>query len=468
MPTADLQSLLLSGDDARPIHFMGAGGAGMSALAELLSGRGVRITGCDANATAAAEMARIGVSFAAGHDPGHVQDARAVVVTAAVRREHPELERARELGIPVVRRADALGATVQSARTVVAVAGTHGKTTTTAFTTDALASAGLDPTGLAGGRVPAWGGHLWKGGDDVIVVEADEYDRSFLSITPGIAIITNVEADHLDIYADLSDICRTFEQFVRPARVIVCCAESEAARNLKMPGTAEVIRYGFDAPDARLRAAQVQPAGAGYALKLEFDGKHLGALSLGVPGRHNVLNALAAVATGLGLGVELEQMRAGLESFGGVERRFQRLGAPGGVLIVDDYAHHPTEITATLEAARSAQPGARIVAAFQPHLYSRTRDFLDDFAAALSAADAVFLTGIYAAREQPIEGITSDLIASRMTTLGRAPEWTGERSELAYALAGYVQEGDVVLTLGAGDVTRTAYELRDLLTGASR
>jgi UDP-N-acetylmuramate--alanine ligase len=468
MNATDLATLLSPGEDGRPVHFMGIGGAGMSALAELLAGRGVRITGCDANATAAPEMARIGVAFSAGHDPDHVHEARAVVVTAAVRREHPELERAREMAIPVVRRADALGVAVQSARTVVAVAGTHGKTTTTALTTDALAAAGVDPTGLAGGRVPAWGGHLWKGGDDVIVVEADEYDRSFLSITPGIAILTNVEADHLDIYADLADISRAFEQFMRPARVIVCCAESGTACNLAMPSTAEVIRYGFDAAGARLRATDLRPSVSGYTLTVVYDGRKLGALSLAVPGRHNVLNALAAVGAGIGLGLDLEQVRAGLESFAGVERRFQRLGAPGGVLIVDDYAHHPTEIAATLEAARSTQPGARVVAVFQPHLFSRTRDLLDDFAAALSTADVVFLTDIYAAREQPIEGISSELIASRMAALGRAPQWTGTRGELARALAGYVREGDVVLTLGAGDVTRTAYELRDLLAGASR
>jgi UDP-N-acetylmuramate--alanine ligase len=463
MNRSDLQSLLALGDDERPLHFMGIGGAGMSALAELLVNRGVRLEGCDSNPGAAPELTRLGVTVAAQHDPAHAELARAIVVTAAVTRDHPELERARSLGIPVIRRADALGAAVSEARTVVAVAGTHGKTTTTALTTDALAAAGLDPTGLAGGRVPAWGGHLWRGGENVIVVEADEYDRSFLSITPGVAVITNIEADHLDIYSDLADIRAAFEQFARPARIIVCCADDEVARTLSTSSTAEVVRYGIESPDARLRAVRVQPSGAGYWFAVEYDGEELGEIRLPVAGRHNVRNSLAAIGTGLALGMSLSQMRPGLESFAGVDRRFQRIGKFRGVTIVDDYAHHPTEIAATLDAARAAAPGARVVAAFQPHLYSRTRDFSGEFAQALLAADAVFLTDIYGARERAIPGVTSDVIAKPMAASGRPPAWCGSRQELAGQLAGFVREGDIVLTLGAGDITRTAYELRDLL-----
>ncbi|HUF65949.1 MAG TPA: UDP-N-acetylmuramate--L-alanine ligase [Gemmatimonadaceae bacterium] len=461
METETLTQLLTT-DDPRPVHFMGAAGAGMSALAELLARRGVRITGCDVNPGAAAEMARIGVSFSAGHDPLHVDAVRAVVVTAAVQRDHPELERARSLGIPVIRRADALAATVRAAK-VIGVAGTHGKTTTTVMVTDALAAAGLDPTGVAGGRVAAWGGHLWRGGDEIIVVEADEYDRSFLALEPAIAIVTNVEADHLDIYADLAEITRTFERFVTPARVIVTCGDDGSACGLRTPNSAEVIRYGISSPDARLVATKVRQDGLAQEFEVKFDGKPLGSVRLNVPGTHNVLNALAAIGCGLALGIELGQMRPGLEGFTGVDRRFQRIAATGGVTIVDDYAHHPTEITATLQAARAAFPGARIVAAFQPHLYSRTRDFAEDFAAALSRADVVFLTGIYAAREAPIPGVTSAVVADALERLGHPPRWTGARTDLPAALAQHTQPGDVILTMGAGDITLSAYALRDML-----
>lgn len=461
---ADLLAQLLGSDDPRPIHFMGAAGAGMSALAELLARRGVRITGCDANAGGAAEMLRIGVDFSVGHDPLHVESARAVVVTAAVPRGHPELERARSLGVPVIRRADALAAAV-SAASVIGVAGTHGKTTTTALVTDALVAAGLDPTGVAGGRVAAWGGHLWRGGDEIIIVEADEYDRSFLALEPRIAVVTNVEADHLDIYADLADITRTFEQFINRARVIVACGDDRSACRLRTPSSAEVIRYGISSPDARLIASEVSEDGVAQRFDVAFDGKQLGSVKLGVPGTHNILNALAAIGCGLALGTTLERMRPGLEAFAGVDRRFQKVATLGGVTVVDDYAHHPTEIAATLQAARAAFPAARVVAAFQPHLYSRTRDFADDFAAALARADAVFLADIYAAREAPISGVTSAVVADALARLGRPPLWSGARTDLAAVLSQHARPGDVIITMGAGDITLTAYELRDLLAG---
>jgi UDP-N-acetylmuramate--alanine ligase len=459
---ADELAQLLAADDPRPIHFMGVAGAGMSALAELLAGRGVRITGCDANSAAAAEMTRIGVRFSSGHDPRHLDGVRAVVVTAAVPGDHGELERARALGIPVIRRADALAATVRSAKTI-GVAGTHGKTTTTVMVTDALAAAGLDPTGIAGGRVTAWGGHLWRGGDEIMVVEADEYDRSFLALDPAIAVVTNIEADHLDIYGDLAEITRAFEQFVSHAHVIVTCGDNQGACRLRTPSSVEVIRYGTGSAEARLVASEARHDGVSQQFDVRFDGKPLGTIRLGVPGIHNVLNALAAIGCGLALGLELEQMRPGLEGFAGVERRFQKIGTAAGVTVIDDYAHHPTEITATLQAARTAFPGARIIAAFQPHLYSRTRDFADEFAAALSRADMVLLVAIYAAREAPIPGVTSAVVATALERLGCPPVWVGARPDLAAAVAQHVQPGDVVLTMGAGDVTSSAYELRERL-----
>jgi UDP-N-acetylmuramate--alanine ligase len=463
--------MLLLSPDPRPVHFVGVAGAGMSALAELFVRRGARVTGCDAHAEGAADLRALGVEVAQGHDPAHVAGARAVVVTSAMPKDHPELAAARAAGLPVIRRAEALAEAVAGGLTI-GISGTHGKTTTTVLTTEALAAAGLAPTGVVGGRVGAWGGNLRFGGAERFVVEADEYDRSFLALTPGVAVVTNVEADHLDIYADLADIVAAFAEFAGRARFVVACADDAGANGLPYPASAEVVRYSVARsaahpggaegghPDARLVARDFAPTAAGgAAFVVEFDGKALGTLALRVPGVHNARNALAAVGVGLLLGADLAAMRPGLEGFGGVERRFERLGEAGGVLVVDDYAHHPTEVEATLAAARAAYPGRRRVAAFQPHLYTRTRDFAGAFGRALAAADEVLLAEIYPARERPLPGVTAALVADALAEAGRAPSWRGERAGLAAALAARVRPGDLVLTIGAGDVTRTGPEL---------
>jgi UDP-N-acetylmuramate--alanine ligase len=451
--------------DRRPVHFIGIAGAGMSALAELFVRRGVVVTGCDAAGDPTGDLARLGISVARGHDPAHVTEIRAAVVTSAVARDHPEVERARALGVPVIRRAEALAEAV-SGGVLVAIAGTHGKTTTTVMATEALAAAGRDPTGVVGGRVGAWGGNLRPGGVSLHVVEADEYDRSFLALRPTVAVVTNVEADHLDIYADLGDIRDAFAQFLRTAQWVILCADDAGANTLPVPSTAEIVRYGTSSSDARLVARDIQVTPDGSRFDVVYDGETLGSLALRVPGLHNVRNALAAVGVGIATGVTLDEMQPGLERFTGVERRFQRLGDAAGVTIIDDYAHHPTEIRATLDAARASFPGRRIVAAFQPHLYSRTRDFATEFGSALAAADAVFLTDIYPAREQPIAGVSADLIATAMVRSGRPAAWQGARTALVAALTGEVRPGDVVLTLGAGDITATGPELLRALGGA--
>src|SRR5215217_5589798 len=456
---------LLPASDPRPVHFVGIAGAGMSALAELFARRGAAVSGCDANPTQVDDLRRLGIDVVAGHSPAHVAGARALVVTSAMPKDHPELVAAREAGLPVIRRAEALAEAVSGGR-IVGIAGTHGKTTTTVMTTEALAAAGLEPTGVVGGRVGSWGGNLRFAGEDVFVVEADEYDRSFLALTPTVAVVTNVEADHLDIYADLDDIHRTFERFASPARTIVLCADDAGANKLAMPSTAEVIRYGIHSTDARLLAVDVRTEGGGSLFEVEYDDEMLGEVELSVPGLHNVLNSLAAIASGLALGVTVEAMRPGLASFRGVERRFQRLGVANGVEVVDDYAHHPTEIKATLAAARTAFPARRIVAAFQPHLYSRTRDFAREFGEALAAADSVFVADIYPAREQPIPGVTAGLIVDSTRDAGGTVTWQGARNSLASELARSVRDGDVVLTIGAGDITKTGPELLAAL-GAS-
>ncbi len=324
----------------------------------------------------------------------------------------------------------------------------------------------LDPTGIVGGRVGTWGSNLRLGGHDRFVVEADEYDRSFLALTPGVAVVTNVEADHLDIYGDLAAIRSAFTEFTSRARYVVLCADDEGAATLPMHTDAEVLRYSAadgretGHPDARLVGRDVRATAAGGSTcEVVWDGRTLGTLTLAVPGLHNVRNALAALGVGLLLGATFPELRPGLEAFRGVERRFERLGETAGVLVIDDYAHHPTEVDATLAAARAAYPGRRLVVAFQPHLYTRTRDFARAFARSLAGADVALVADIYPAREAPIAGVTADLVTDAMREAGSPAAWRGPRETLTDALATCVHAGDVVLTIGAGDVTRTGPEL---------
>lgn len=458
---------LIDPKDPRPIHFMGIAGAGMTALAELCARRGARVTGCDQNPAGVPDLARRGVNAMCGHDSSHVAGHRALVVSSAIPKDHPEVARAAAAGIPVIRRAEAL-ADATSGGTLVGIAGTHGKSTTTVMSTEALKAAGIDATGVVGARVAAWSGNLSGGADDVFVVEADEYDRSFLALSPEVAVVTNIEADHLDVYRNLLDIRGAFAQFVRGARWIVLCADDRYANLVPTPPSAEVMRFGIGSPDARLVARAIETRNGNTSFDVRWDGRSAGRVTLGVVGEHNVFNALAALAIGLvRWGVTVEQMAPGLAGFTGAERRFQRVGEARGVTIVDDYAHHPTEIRATLSAARLSFPGRRVLVAFQPHLYSRTRDFAGDFGAVLAKADLTFLADIYGAREEPIDGVSSGLIADAMAPAGRAPAWRGPRADLAEALARAVRSGDVVLTLGAGDITSTGPELLARLQSAT-
>ena len=453
--------------DPRPVHFVGIAGAGMSALAELFVRRGIAVTGCDANPSGADDLRRLGIAVTA-HDPAHVSGARALVVTSAMPKDHPELQRARERGVPVIRRAEALGE-VTRGHELVAIAGTHGKTTTTVMTTEALSAASRNPTGLVGGRVSSWSGNLRSGSDRLYVVEADEYDRSFLALTPTVAVVTNIEADHLDIYGNIADIRAAFAQFISPARTIVLCGEDAGIAAMRLPGGSEVIRYAIAGAraerDARLVAREPRQEGNGMVYDAEYDGEPLGTVKLNVPGRHNILNSLAALGAGLALGAPAPELMHGLGAFRGVERRFERVGEARGVTILDDYAHHPTEISATLAAARGAFPGHRVLVAFQPHLFSRTRDFAREFATSLAAADALYLTEIYPSRERPVPGITSSLIVEHLGQDDAKLMWRGERRDLARTLAADARSGDVIVFMGAGDITESGPELLSLLEG---
>jgi UDP-N-acetylmuramate--alanine ligase len=439
----------------------------MSALALIARHRGVAINGCDSDTSGsgAADLTALGVHVWPGHEPSHLDGVRAVVVTAAVPREHPELERARALNLPIVRRADALGELVASG-SLVAVAGTHGKTTTTVMVTEALTAAGRNPTGLAGGRVAAWGGNARIGGDELFVVEADEYDKAFLSLQPTIAVVNNVEADHLECYGSVAALEDAFVDFAGRAERVIIGADDAGADRVALRLTAPVWRVGLGpTADVRIRAVRLEPGGSRATIMLP--GGNTVELQLAVPGMHNVRNAAAAIGVLQALGADVQLGAEALSRFHGVGRRFERLGEAGGVTVVDDYAHHPTEVSATLSAARQAFPGRRVVAVFQPHLYSRTALHGEALGKALAAADMVVVAPIYGAREQPLAGVTHHIVVRGATRAGAATVAVRDRAGLTNHLARAVRAGDVVFTLGAGDVTRVGPELLHMLKNGS-
>ncbi len=438
-----------------PIHFVGVGGAGMFALAELLLRQGGRVSGCDLKESQALDDLRaLGAEIHVGHDEVHVEQVSALVVTSAVPADHREMLRARERGIPVLKRGQALGACV-NAGCVVAIAGTHGKTTTTAMATEVLATAGKNPTGLVGGRVPGWSGNLRYGSDDLFVVEADEYDRSFHTLTPDVAVVTNLEADHLDVYGNLEGVRESFLTFLRGMRNggrIVACADDHGAASL-LPG-AGVAGYSYGtSAGSMLRGIDVRVTSTTTSCRVVEEGVEVGELILSIGGVHNLRNALAAAAVSRALGAEWAAILEALASFRGVRRRLERLGEASGVIVIDDYAHHPTEIEATLLAAHSMFPGARIVAAFQPHLYSRTRDFADAFGVSLASADLAYVTDVFPAREAPILGITGETVVAALEQAGLSDvRYVAEVGALAEALLDELRPGDVLVTLGAGSI----------------
>jgi UDP-N-acetylmuramate--alanine ligase len=433
--------------DPRPVHFVGIAGAGMSALAMLALRRGVSVTGSDRVPEGAPDLPGLGAQVVAGAAPQLVDGARAVVVSAAIAADHPDLVRARALGVPVVSRKRAL-ADLVAGHATVAIAGTHGKTTTTVMTTEALAAAGLDPTGLAGGRVTDWGGNARVGADRLFVVEADEYDQAFLELQPTIAVVNNVEPEHLECYGGSADAMEAaFAEFAGRARQVLVGTGNAGADRVAGRLGPGVWRFGPGAADVALEDVELTSARSTAVVR--FPGEQRVRLSLSVPGMHNLRNAAAALGVACALGADLQAAAAALGRFGGVGRRFERRGEAGGVAVVDDYAHHPTELAATLAAARQAYPERRLVAVFQPHLYSRTALQGAAMGEALRAADVAFVTEVYAAREAPIPGVTGALVAA---AAGNA-RFVADQAALLDEVTGALRPGDVVLTLGAGDIT---------------
>ncbi len=456
---------------AGPIHFMGIGGAGMCALAEAVARAGREVTGCDSDpGRSARRLQELGVAVAHGHDPAHVAGAAALVVSAAIPADHPEIQAAREAGLPVLKRAQALAQWVNQGRGL-GVAGTHGKTTTTALLTEILATAGLDPTGFVGAEVVGWESNLRRGDHDLFVVEADEYDRSFLHLRPEVAVVTNVEADHLDIYGSVEGVREGFRAYlsqVVPGGAVVACADDPGAGALLqgLPRTVTPVSYGFSA-GAVFRGIELRSEDGGVRFQVKEEGRDRGHLVVRLPGVHNARNALAAAAAARRLGVEWPAIREGLVRFRGVARRFQRLAPGAPVEVIDDYAHHPTEVAAPLAAALAAFPGRRVVAVFQPHLFSRTQAFHREFGEALAGAHVVWLTDVYPAREAPIPGVNGELVAQSAREAGAvAVRYHGELESLAEAVAHSLRPGDICLVMGAGSVERVGPEVVRLLGGA--
>lgn len=442
----------------KQIHMVGIGGIGMSSVAEVLLNRGYRVTGSDLQKTEVTErLEALGATIYEGHAAEQVGAADAVVYSSAVRPDqNVETLEADHRRIPRIPRAEILGELMRM-KFGVGVAGTHGKTTTTSMTGMVVTEGGFDPTIIVGGKVTVFGSNAVAGAGDIIIVEADEYDRTFLRLTPALAVITNVEADHLDIYDDLGDIQDAFVQYANTVPFFgaaIVCLDDPSVQALIGRIERRVVTYGTSR-QAEIRAENVRQDG--FTTRFDVFVRHeaLGTVELQVPGLYNVRNALAAMAVGIELEMPFDKIRAGLGRFSGVERRFQRVGEAAGVLVLDDYAHHPTEVRATLEAASAGWPERRIVAVFQPHLYSRTRDFQDDFGRAFFDADVLVVTDVYPAREAPVEGVDGALIADLAHRYGhRAVHYVEDKQALPEALAALVQEGDLVMTLGAGDVWR--------------
>jgi len=428
----------------------------MSALALVALKRGLLVTGSDLDIGGCQDLRDAGAAVHAGHDAAYVGAARAVVVSAAIPEGHPEVAQARVKGIPIVPRKEALAGLIAGG-TVVGLSGTHGKTTTTVMTTEALAAAGFDPTGLAGGRVAAWGGNARIGGTAYYVVEADEYDQAFLALQPTVAVVNNVEPDHLECYGSLLELEAAFVEFAGRGTTALIGTDGEGADRVAATLGARATRFGPGADGVRLEGVSTRPEGSSGTVT--FPDGQVVTLTLRVPGTHNLRNATAALAVAHALGADLEAASRGLAEFRGVGRRFERLGSHGGVELVDDYAHHPTELVVTLAAARQVFPGRRLVAVFQPHLYSRTAAHHGAMGSALAAADLAVVTEIYKAREEPIPGISGVLVAEAVRSAGGTVIFAPDRAGLADVVTPLIQRGDVVLMLGAGDITRLGPEL---------
>lgn len=454
--------------NTRHIHMVGIGGIGMSGMAEILIRKGFKVSGSDgAEGEATHRLRQMGAEIFIGHNPANIGDADVVVYTSAVKEdENVETKAALEKKIPVIKRAEML-AELMRMKYGIGIAGTHGKTTTTTMAGMVIRQGEFDPTIMVGGRVHSFDKtNAVVGGGDIIIVEADEYDRTFLKLSPSMVVITNIDLEHLDIYEDLDDIRNAFLEFANKVPfygAVILCLDDENVRGI-LPGIKRrTLTYGYT-PQARLRPAAVVTNQMYSEFDVVFDKQKLGRVRIMAPGEHNVRNALAAIALGLELNMSFEAIQKGLEQFSGVFRRFQIKYHRHDIIVVDDYAHHPTEVQATLNAARKGWPDKRIIAVFQPHLYSRTQQLCEEFGSSFFDADVLVVTDIYPSREKPIEGVTGQLISDTAKDLGHQHVlFTGEKTTLPQTLKELVKPGDIVITMGAGDVYKFGEQFVDQL-----
>ena len=447
----------------RKLHFVGIGGIGMSGIAEILLDQGFKVSGSDRALSEVTErLQNLGASIFEGHRASNiVNDVDTVVYSSAVQPDNQEILEAQRRKIPIVRRAEML-AEVMRLKYGIGIAGTHGKTTTTSMTSLVLMEGGLDPTVIVGGKLSGLGGtNARLGRGEFIVVEADEYDRSFLSISPTIAVLTTLETDHLDCYRDLEDIKSAFIQFANKVPFygfVVLCLDEPALLDI-MPSLSKkkIITYGLN-PQADVQAVDIRHKDNTTTYTIIRANKELGTITLQVPGKHNVQNSLGAIAVGLELGVPFEKIKSGIEKFAGVYRRWEKKGEVNGIAVYDDYAHHPTECRATLSGVKSGWR-RRVVCVFQPHLYSRTRDFYEDFGKSFLLSDVLVVTDIYPAREEPIQGVTGELIVNAAKQFGHKDvHYVADKKQVPAFLKTVVKPGDIVITMGAGDIWKYGEE----------
>lgn len=441
----------------KKIHFIGIGGIGMSGIAEILLDQGFKVSGSDRAKTEVTDrLENLGAQVFEGHNEINIKDdVDTVVYSSAVAPDNPEIQEAKKRKLPIVRRAEML-AEVMRLKYGIGIAGTHGKTTTTSMTSLVLMEGSLDPTVIVGGKLSGLGGtnaRLGKG--DFIVVEADEFDRSFLSLTPTIAVLTTLEVDHLDTYRDLEDIKNAFIQFANKVPfygfVVLCLDEPALQDIIPQISKKRIITYGFS-PQADLQATEIEHHEQFTSFTVLMDGKKCGKIKLQIPGKHNVQNALAAISVGLNLNIPFEQVKKGIEKFTGVYRRWEKKGEVGGITLYDDYAHHPTECRATLLGAKEGWR-KRIVCVFQPHLYTRTRDFYEEFGKAFLLSDVLIVTDVYPAREIPIQGVTGELIILAAKKFGHKNTiYVSDKNKIPETLKQVAKTGDIVITMGAGDI----------------
>jgi UDP-N-acetylmuramate--alanine ligase len=444
------------------IHFVGIGGIGMSGIAEVLLNLGYKVSGSDLKPSAVTHrLATLGANTYEGHVAENVIGADVVVTSSAIAADNPEVAEAGKLRIPVIQRAEML-AELMRLKYGIAIAGMHGKTTTTSMVAAILAAGGLDPTVVVGGRVDAFGSNARLGKSQYLVAEADESDRSFLKLSPILSVVTNIDREHMDCYRNMRDVKQTFRDFMNRVPfygMVVACSDDRTLRNLVGQVQRRVMTYGVRrASDFLIKSVRIeQQLGEHRPLshfRVSYRGKHLDDFTLHVPGMHNILNATAAIAVGVGLDLPIETIRAALGNFRGVDRRFQLRGKVAGISVIDDYGHHPTEIKATLAAAK--QCGFRkIHVVFQPHRYTRTRELMDDFARGFNDADTLLILDIYPAGEKPIEGITSEALADRIQKLGgRNARYVASFAEAAETVSGQAEDGDMIVTMGAGNISQ--------------